>query len=52
LPFGISPLRCEIPPATSPIPKPLGEILKNKLFYLFELSPFGIFLEKKKAAKL
>ena len=26
LPFGISPLRSEIPPATSLIPKPLGDI--------------------------
>ena len=29
-PFGLSPLRSEPPPATSLIPKPLGEILKNK----------------------
>ena len=28
LPFGISPLRSEIPPATSLIPKPLSEIIK------------------------
>ena len=36
LPFGISPLRSEIPPATSLIPKPLAEIglfLSNHLSY-------------------
>ena len=31
LPFGISPLRSEIPPATSLIPKPLCEIARNSL---------------------
>jgi len=36
LPFGISPLRSEIPPATSLIPKPLCEIIKNSF------APFGV----------